>query len=367
MKKRNRDYESYYFKHLKRSFTGQNLTKAAQIANAILLLWLYTQNAVSIGLLITLTITIFTRLFSSEGLAGCTHLFRWAGFHIKTFDFYSKYFNLSEDEYGEDNDVPAELTIEFKNVHFKYPGTETEILKGLNFKINHGEKVSFVGENGEGKSTIIKLLLGLFQPDSGEILVGNKPLKAYSQAVRNHLFGAVFQDFMKYSITLSENIGVGDIDKVDDNNAIIAAMQKAKADIFVQNLPDGMDTLLGRDFDGGVDLSGGQWQRIAIARAFMGNKPILILDEPTSQLDPMAESRIYSEFSKMAEGKTSIFITHRLASTMITDRIYVIANGCISQSGTHGELIAQGGKYAEMFKAQKQWYLKGSEVTNFND
>ncbi|MCL2056373.1 MAG: ABC transporter ATP-binding protein/permease [Oscillospiraceae bacterium] len=358
---RNREYEKFYFKHLRRNFTKQNITKITQIGNALLLLWLYTQGGISIGLLITLTIAIFTSLYSWSGLDGCTIFFRASGFHIKTFDFVGKYFGLSEDEYGSDDEIPADLTIEFDNVHFKYPGTEKEILKGLTFKVNHGEKVSIVGENGEGKTTMIKLLLGLFQPDSGEIRIGSKPLSSYSQETRSRLFGPVFQDFVKYSITLSENVGVGDVDKVNDNQAVAFAMRKAKTDAFAKNLPDGVNTLLGRDFEGGVDLSGGQWQRIAIARAFMGDKPILILDEPTSQLDPMAESRIYSEFAEMSEGKTAVFITHRLGSTMITDRIYVIADGRISQSGSHGELMEQGGLYMDMFSAQKQWYVKDGE------
>ena len=135
-------------------------------------------------------------------------------------------------------------------------------------------------------------------------------------------------------------------------------MRKVGADSISEGLQWGMDTLLGREFEGGVDLSGGQWQRIAIARAFMGERPVMILDEPTSQLDPMAESRIYSEFAEMAEGKTAVFITHRLASTMITDRILVIGAGRIVQSGSHEELLEQGGLYADMFRAQKQWYVK---------
>jgi ATP-binding cassette subfamily B protein len=166
----------------------------------------------------------------------------------------------------------------------------------------------------------------------------------------------VFQDFVKYSFTLKENVAVGDIDKLNDATAVNAAMRKANVDKFAETLSNGEDTLLGRDFKGGVDISGGQWQRIAIARAFMGDKPIMILDEPTSQLDPMAESKIYGEFAEMSSGKTALFITHRLGSTAITDRILVISGGKVTQEGTHEQLIASGGLYADMWNAQKQWY-----------
>ena len=356
---RNREYEKYYFKHLKQQFTGISLFQLAGLGNAIILLFLFQQGAMSIGLLISLTLLVFTRL--SDNLYGCVHLFLWAGFHINTYDFYDKYFALSEDEYGADDALPGSYDIEFDNVYFKYPGTEKEILKGLSFTAKNGEKLSIVGQNGEGKTTMVKLLLGLFQPDSGEIRIGGKPLSAYSQAARSKMFGAVFQDFVKYSITLGENIGVGNVEKLDNQEAIDAAIKKGKADTFVNGLDKGKETLLGRDFEGGVDLSGGQWQRIAIARAFMGDKPILILDEPTSQLDPMAESEIYSDFAEMSAGKTAVFITHRLGSTLITDRIIVITGGKVAQSGTHEELMASGGLYADMFNAQKQWYVKNRE------
>ena len=360
MNARNREYEKFYFKNLKGQFKGLNLFRLTELANVIILLLLYRRGALSVGMLISLTLLIFGSL--SGDLYGCAHIFLWSGFHINTYDFYDKYFALSEDEYGTEEALPGNFEIEFRDVRFKYPGTEKEILKGLNFKAGHGEKLSIVGQNGEGKTTMVKLLLGLFQPDSGEILVGGKPLAAYSQAARNRMFGAVFQDFVRYAVPLSENVGVGNVEKADDAEAVGAAMKKGKADGFADGLPDGRDTLLGREFEGGADLSGGQWQRIAIARAFMGDKPVLVLDEPTSQLDPMAESEIYSDFAEMAEEKTSIFITHRLGSTLITDRILVIADGRIAQSGTHAELMSAGGLYADMFEAQRQWYAKAGEA-----
>jgi ATP-binding cassette subfamily B protein len=285
-------------------------------------------------------------------------MFKWGSYHLLYYDFYDKFFKLSDESEGTETELPTSFDVEFKDVWFKYPDTEKDILKGLSFKINHGEKASIVGENGEGKTTIIKLLLGLFSPDKGGILVGGKSLNEYPLSVRTKIFGPVFQDFSRYSITIKENIGIGDIDDVNNDDKIKQAAQKGKADEFIHKYENGYNTLLGRDFEGGVDISGGQWQRIAISRAFMGRKPILLLDEPTSQLDPVAEADLYNEFSDMVENKTAIFITHRLGSTMITDRIFVIHDGKIKEVGTHDKLMKTEGIYSAMFNAQKQWYNK---------
>ena len=361
LNKRNKKYESYYFRYLRKHFLRQNLSKISQIGNALILLFLFFNAQLNIGQLITLTLAVFATLWSE--LDTCVGIFRWAGHHINTYEYYDKYFLLSESSYGEINIIPADTTIEFKGVCFSYPGTTKLILDKLSFKINMGEKVAIVGENGEGKTTIIKLLLGLFQPSSGEILVGNIPLGNYSQHVREKMFGPVFQDFIQYNLTIGENIGIGDIDNIANEKKIWQAAKQAMLDKTIENFPKGLDTMLGRDFDGGIDLSGGQWQRIAIARAFMGNKPILILDEPTSQLDPLAESKIYTDFTEMIGNKTAILITHRLAAATIADKIIVISNGTVVQEGTHHELAIQQGLYADMYNSQKQWYEKeGVEV-----
>lgn len=358
MNSRNREYEHYFFKHLQRNFAKQNLTRFTQLGTALLLLGFFVNGKIQIGSLISLSLALFTKLFSQNGLNGVVKVVRVSGQYRNAFDFYDSYFRLPEEKYGEEEAMPEHFEIEFENVSFTYPGTKKKILDGMSFRIGHGERVSIVGKNGEGKSTVIKLLLGLFCPDSGEIRIGGKPLEYYSRSVRERLFGAVFQDFGKYCITLGENVGIGAPEKLHDRESLGKAMCKAGADSIAAGLPSGVDTLLGREFEGGVDLSGGQWQRIAIARAFMGEKPVMILDEPTSQLDPVAESRIYSEFAEMAEGKTAIFITHRLASTMITDRILVMADGKVVQSGSHEELMEEGGLYADMFQVQKQWYAR---------
>lgn len=189
--------------------------------------------------------------------------------------------------------------------------------------------------------------------------MGGRNLASYPLSVRTKMFAPVFQDFSRYSITIGENIGVGDVEEMENREKVRAAAGKGKADEFAEKLAEGYDTLLGRDFEGGTDISGGQWQRIAISRAFMGDRPILLLDEPTSQLDPMAEADLYHEFAGMVENKTALFITHRLASTMITDRIFVIRDGKVAEEGTHEALMAAEGIYARMFQSQRQWYRHG--------
>ena len=354
LNQRNRDYERYYFKNLRKILMGSNITKISSIVNVILLLVLFGNGYLSIGLFMAVTNVMFGSVYDDlDSFAG---FFKWSGMHINNFQNYDRFFALSDESEGTCTAPPEVFDIEFRDVWFRYPGTDKDILKGLTFRVAAGEKASVVGENGEGKSTMIKLLLGLFTPDKGEILVGGRDLAVYPLSVRTRMFAPVFQDFSRYSITIRENIGVGDIERLDQEDRIRAAAKMGKADLFTEKLEKGYDTLLGRDFRDGVDLSGGQWQRIAISRAFMGDKPILLLDEPTSQLDPMAEAQLYQEFAHMAEHRTALFITHRLGSTMITDKILVIKDGKIAESGTHQELMAEEGIYARMFQAQKQWY-----------
>lgn len=353
---RNQEFERFYFKNLRHHFWQQNIARLSQLVNALLLLVIYLQGSLEVGQLVSMTLALFTTL--GAALEGCGSVFKSIGYQAKFYEYYDRYFALSEDQYGEIDEVPQQASVEFCDVSFTYPGSDRQVLSHLSFSIKPGERVAIVGKNGEGKTTMIKLLLGLYQPDQGVIRVGGVPLASYSREARERLFSPVFQDFTKYDITLQENVGVGDIRSLHNEERLEAAMRKAKIDRLAERLSDGIQTLLGRNFAGGVDLSGGQWQRVAIARAFMGDKPVLILDEPTSQLDPMAESEIYSDFAAMVEGKTAIFITHRLGATTITDRILVLEQGKITQDGTHADLLQQPGLYAEMFEAQKQWYIQ---------
>lgn len=357
LKERNQEYERFFFKNIRKILLGSNITKIGSIANVIILLILFARGQISVGLFIAVTGVMFGEIYGRlENFAG---FFKWSGMHVNTYEYYDKFFALSDEPEGKETELPEGHDIEFRDVWFRYPGTEKDILKGLSFRIKDGERGSIVGANGEGKSTMIKLLLGLFVPDRGEILVGGRNLASYPLSVRTKMFAPVFQDFSRYSITIGENIGVGDVEQMDNREKVRAAAGKGKVDEFAEKLAEGYDTLLGRDFEGGTDISGGQWQRIAISRAFMGDRPILLLDEPTSQLDPMAEADLYHEFAGMVENKTALFITHRLASTMITDRIFVIRDGKVAEEGTHEALMAAEGIYARMFQSQRQWYRHG--------
>ena len=252
---------------------------------------------------------------------------------------------------------PIELkTLEFKNVRFKYPTGDNYILDGLSFKLENGKHYSFVGTNGAGKTTIIKLLTGLYDEYDGEILINGKELRTYDGASLKSIFSVVYQDFARYQITMADNISLGDAARNIEINELEESVRFVELEDTIIGLKNGINTTLGKIVEEGVDLSGGQWQKIAIARSLISRAPIKILDEPTASLDPIAESRIYQEFEQLMEGKTTIFISHRLGSTKLADEILVIDGGKIVERGSHDDLIIKKGQYAEMFEAQRKWY-----------
>jgi len=246
-------------------------------------------------------------------------------------------------------------SIEFDGVSFRYPGTEVSVLNGVSFRIHAGRHYALVGANGSGKSTITKLMLGLYQPTGGRIVINDIPIEEWSQDALNGLFGVVFQDFARYSLTVRDNIALGGLSSQDDSS-VAASLELAGLNGFVKHLPRGYDTPLGKVLAGGVDVSGGQWQRLAVARSLASAAPVRILDEPTAALDPLAESEVYESYSRVSVGLTTLFISHRLGSTKIADQILVIDGGVISESGTHADLMRQDAMYAQMFTAQKSWY-----------
>lgn len=215
-----------------------------------------------------------------------------------------------------------------------------------------------MGENGSGKSTIIKLLCGLYTPTEGTVTVNGIPICKLSQTSRNRLFSSVFQDFQTYSISVAENIGLGSAQGSNDEQKIDRAMKKARIDAYVKSLPNGADTHLDHLDENGVNLSGGQRQRLVIARAYMSNAHYFLLDEPTAAMDPVAESQLYQSFAEIAQGKGAVLVSHRLASSVIADRILVLCDGAIVQSGTHSDLMSVKGIYKEMFNKQSSWYTE---------
>ena len=215
-----------------------------------------------------------------------------------------------------------------------------------------------MGRNGAGKSTLVKLMLRLYQPDAGVILLDGIPLKEYASEDLRKKTSVVFQDFAKFYLSIRDNIALGDLSK-DQKDWIESAAQKAQVDDFANELPQGYDTLLGKHFDGGVELSGGQWQRISLARAFARDADLIVLDEPSSALDPIAESHLYERFRDLTNDKSALFITHRLGSVRIADKIIVINDGKIVGVGSHNELMAAEGDYAVLFRTQAENYVDG--------
>ena len=256
----------------------------------------------------------------------------------------------------------APHTIEFRNVSFSYPGTDKKVIDGLNLTLNSGEKVVLVGLNGAGKTTLIKLLTRLYDVTEGEILLDGRNIKEYSPEEYYDLFGIIFQDFGKYAETAGENIRYGDIDRTHTADAVKAAAVSGNADTFISSLSNGYDTPLTRMFEeNGVELSGGQWQKLSVARAFYKKSDILILDEPTSSLDAIAEEEIFNQFSELAKGKISVFVSHRLSNAVTAGKIVVIGGGRLVEMGTHEELMAHGGEYYKLFTTQAQHYISSEQ------
>lgn len=250
--------------------------------------------------------------------------------------------------------------IAFENVSFTYPGTDREILRNVTFRIKQGERVAFVGENGAGKSTIIKLLCGLYEPTAGSVAIGGVPVGDLSEELRLKLLSVVFQDFQSYQMTLRENVAIGSPGALNSDKKLAEALRLAGAgEMLLDEGWKGLDQSLGRLDGDGRELSRGQWQRIAMARAFVSDAEYVVLDEPAASLDPVAESRMYENFTRIFKQRGAIMISHRLASARLADRIFVLDGGRIIQSGSHEELMQKQGMYHDMYVAQSAWYQEG--------
>jgi ATP-binding cassette subfamily B protein len=262
--------------------------------------------------------------------------------------------------YSKPNALPAprpmQRGFEFRNVSFRYPGNPRLVLDHLNFKLTPGERVALVGENGQGKTTIVKLLTRLYDPLEGQILLDGVDLREYDLDDLYREIAVIFQDFMRYEMSARENIAVGEVDGIARMDALEVAARKSMATDVINRLPHGYDQMLGRRFEGGVELSGGEWQKVALARAYLRDAQLLILDEPTAALDARSETQVFRRFAELTCGKTALFISHRFSTVRMADRVVVLQDGKISEDGSHEELASLGGRYAEMFEMQTVLY-----------
>lgn len=335
----------------------------------IALIWAYAVYRTAIGelsvgsltMVVTaaqMAVTSLQGLIGSGGMLFQNTLFITRFFELLDLDPKSISGALEPPRARSQINVPSPIRrgIELRNVSFVYPGTEAEILKDVSFSIPVGTKLAIVGENGAGKTTLIKLLVRFYDPTSGSISLDRVDYRDYElQDIRGNI-SAVFQDFVHYHLSASDNIGIGNVKHLTNREVILDAAKKAGAHQFVSKLPKEYDTILGKTFDEGVDLSGGEWQNLAIARAFMSESQILFLDEPTAALDAFGEAALYDRFARLTENKTVIFISHRFSTVRMADTIVVVEDGRIIEQGSHEELMDLNGKYRLMFTTQAERY-----------
>ena len=273
---------------------------------------------------------------------------------------YFKFLSIAcPDDVSSDIRLSSFETLEFKNVYFKYPLSTEYILKGVSFQINQGDKISLIGINGSGKTTIVKLMLRLYEVDAGEILINGINITRYDIKDIRRIFSVLFQNFVKYPLSLRDNIALSDYQRVYNDEEITQSLKQSGIyDELSDNLNNHLDTKMTRRFsDDGIELSGGQWQKIALSRAYFKNSEILIFDEPSASLDAEAEDKIFNNFAKISNGKTGIMISHRVSSAKMATQIIVLDEGKIIENGTHEELIENNGVYAKLFNLQKNKYL----------
>ncbi len=270
------------------------------------------------------------------------------------------FFEMKPRVESKENGLPCPRPIvrgfEFRNVSFAYPGTERRVLSSFNFTLSPGERIALIGENGQGKTTIVKLITRLYDPTEGQILLDGVDLREYDLADLHKEIGVIFQDFMRYEMTARENIAVGRIEVPHTAGEIEYAAEKSLAAGVIGKLRGGYDQMLGRRFEGGVDLSGGEWQKLALARAYLRDAQLLILDEPTAALDARSEMQVFERFAELTEGKMALLISHRFSTVRMADRIVVLEGGHLVEEGNHTQLMALGGRYAAMFEMQAASY-----------
>jgi ATP-binding cassette subfamily B protein len=319
--------------------------------------WRTLEGAFSIGDLTFLAGSFLRLRTLLEGLL--TGFSSTAGQALYLNDLFS-FFDTRPEILSPANPIPFPHPIRdgfvFDDVGFIYPGAERWAVRHLSFALQAGEVVALVGENGAGKTTLVKLLTRLYDPDEGRILLDGRDLRDYSLEELRGSMGVIFQDFVRYNFTAGENIAVGRIEAREDHARIERAAERSQADQVIERLPAGYMQRIGKRFKNGIELSGGEWQKVAIARAYMREAEVLILDEPTAALDARAEFEVFQRFKELSQGKTAVLISHRFSSVRMADRIFVLADGKVEAAGTHEELVSQPGLYSELFELQAAGY-----------
>jgi ATP-binding cassette subfamily B protein len=346
---------------LRRELLATFASSVVNAAGLMIVLWLHFSDRISVVELaagvgaLLLVVPRLSALVTATGLLHENALF--------VEDFWSFLEETPPQMAGSSSsDLPSDglSRVSVSEVDFTYPESQVPALRGVSMEIRRGETVALVGENGAGKTTLAKLLCRLYDPSSGTIAWDGHDLASCDPDALRRRIAVIFQDFVRYQLSARENVGFGDLAAIGDDGAISEAARRAGAHEFLQRLPDGYETMLGRLFETGHELSIGQWQKVALARAFIRNAPLVILDEPTSALDPRAESDLFERLRKLLAGRSVLLISHRFSSVRMADRIYVLKAGEIAESGTHDELVEAGGLYAELFRLQAGSYTGGS-------
>ena len=297
-----------------------------------------------------------SRMFIEKILSGFNDVSEQALFLRDLFEFFEMEPRIRSLATALPAPRPIRIGFEFQNVTFRYAGATRDVLSGISFRLEPAEKIALIGANGAGKTTLVKLLARLYEPASGRILLDGVDLREYSVEDLRGEIGVIFQDYMRYDMRIKENIGFGKIEDLNSDNLIYGAAGKSQAAEMIDRLPAKFEQIVGRRFEGGVDLSGGEWQKIALARAYMRDAQLLILDEPTATLDARAEYEVFLRFAELTSGRMSVLISHRFSTVRMAVRILVLAGGAITEQGTHRELVNQGGLYAELFELQAAGY-----------
>jgi ATP-binding cassette subfamily B protein len=297
-----------------------------------------------------------SRAYIEKILSGFNDISEQAVFLKDLFDFFAMQPTIGAAPHAIPAPRPIRQGFEFRHVGFAYAGSDRMVIQDINFTLHLDEKLALIGENGAGKTTLVKLLARLYDPTEGQILLDGTDLREYDVDDLRREIGVIFQDYMRYDLLVRENIGFGKVEALDNRLLMESAAVKSLAKGVIDRLPNGYDQMVGRRFEGGVDLSGGEWQKFALARAYMRDAQLLILDEPTATLDARAEYQVFQRFSELTRARMAVLISHRFSTVRMADRILVLADGSIQEQGSHEQLLSLGGRYAELFALQAAGY-----------